>query len=223
MTTTEITTTKNHALATTNDVDPFLTYADAVSPKHILGDLLKFNKGDFLAGETAETIPVGTKVTVGMDLLLIGWVRWENGKPIEHRMVRVADGQSPQRRAELGDDDRSTWEIDTQGKPRDPWALTQYVPMVDEAGDIFTFCTTSRGGINALADLSRYHGRNRRAHVDEFPVVELQVETLPAQQSAVRPHQGAGAQVRRLAAGGHVLESCRYGSASRRTERFRQQ
>jgi hypothetical protein len=175
--TTALTTTGTHKAIATTGNDPFCAFADAIAPKHILGDLLKFNKGDYLAGETAETIPVGTKVTVGMDLLLVGWVRWENGKPIEHRMVRVADGKSPQRRAELGDDDRSLWEIDSQGKPRDPWALTQYVPAIDESGDLFTFCTTSRGGINALADLSRYYGRNRHAHPDEFPVVELSVET----------------------------------------------
>jgi hypothetical protein len=65
----------------------------------------------------------------------------------------------------------------SQGKARDPWALTQYVPVVDETGDIFTFCTTSRGGINALANLSRYYGRNRHAHPDEFPLVELSTET----------------------------------------------
>jgi hypothetical protein len=65
----------------------------------------------------AITIPVGTKVTVGMDLLLVGWVRWDAGKPVEHRMTRVIDGQSPQRRTELGDDDRSLWEIDHRARP----------------------------------------------------------------------------------------------------------
>ena len=136
-----------------------------------------FNKGDFLAGETAEIIPTGTNVTVGMDDLLIGWVRWEGGKPAEHHMVRVADGRSPQRRSELGDNDQSLWENDSQGKPRDPWALTQYVPMVDDTGEIFTFATTSRGGINGIAELARHYGRNRHKHPDDFPIIALEVET----------------------------------------------
>jgi hypothetical protein len=138
---------------------------------------IKQYERDYLAGETAETISIGTVVSVGMDSLLVGWVRWESDKPVEHRMVRVIDGQSPQRRSELGDDDQSLWENDSQGKPRDPWALTQYVPMVDETGEIFTFCTTSRGGINALADLARHYGCSRHTHPNDFPVAELQCET----------------------------------------------
>ena len=124
-------------------VDPFAAFADSVAPKYILGKLLKFSKGDYLAGEASEIIPVGTKLIVAMDELLLGWVRWEAGKPVEHRMVRVADGMAPVRRSELGDDDESLWEKDDKGQIRDPWQLTQYLPAVDETGEVFTFSTTT--------------------------------------------------------------------------------
>ena len=62
------------------------------------------------------------------------------------------------------------------GKPRDPFQFTQYLPMVDETGEVFTFSTSSRGGISALAALARQYARSRVAHPDAFPVIELQVD-----------------------------------------------
>ena len=42
--------TENNAVAVANGVDPLLAYADAIAPQHILGELMKFNKGDYIAG-----------------------------------------------------------------------------------------------------------------------------------------------------------------------------
>jgi hypothetical protein len=180
-----ITTTENKVPATTTDVDPFLQYADAVRPQHIIGKLLKHSKGEYLAGEDSEVIPLGTKMVVAMDLLTIGFVHWSNGKPDEHRMTLVADGVPPPRRSELGDTDPAQWEEkDAKGEPRDPWQLTQYLPMVDETQETFTFSTSSRGGIGAIAGLARHYARGRAAHPDAFPVVELQVDAYQHSNSA---------------------------------------
>jgi hypothetical protein len=166
--------TPTNAIAITG-VNPFEAFADAVAPKYILGKLLKFAKGDYLAGETSEIVPLGTRLVAGMDCQLVGWVRWDAGKPVEHRMVRIVDGKAPQRRADLGDHDQSQWERDSQGQLRDPWCLSHYLPMVDQTQEVFTYATTSRGGTGALADLARYYGKQLRVHPDEFPVIELQV------------------------------------------------
>jgi hypothetical protein len=183
--TNQLTTTESKALATTTDADPFLAYADAVRPQHIIGKLLKHSKGEYLAGEDNEVIPIGTKMVVAMDLLTIGHVRWSGGKPIEHRMVMVADGVQPPRRSELGDNDPEQWEEkDASGAPRDPWQLTQYLPAVDESGELFTFSTSSRGGIGAIATLARAYARGRAAHPDAFPVVELGVDAYQHSNSA---------------------------------------
>jgi hypothetical protein len=184
---TQLTTTEklnNNAIAVTG-ADPFAAFANAVSPKFILGKLLRFTKGDYIAGEHDDTVQLGTKFIAGMDWLLTGWVRWESGKPAEHRMVRVIDGYSPVSRDELGYLDQSTWEKDAANEPRDPWQLTSYLPMVDESNEVFTFSTSSRGGQNAIGDLSRVYSTSRKseAHADDFPVIELQCGAYQHQNS----------------------------------------
>jgi hypothetical protein len=183
--TNEVTTYETRALATKANADPFLAYADAVRPEHILGKLLKHSKGEYLAGEDAEVLPLGTKMVVAMDLLTIGYVRWSGGKPAEHRMVMVADGAQPPRRVDLGDADPACWEErDASGAPRDPWQLTQYLPMIDESGELFTFSTSARGGIGAIATLARNYARSRAAHPGQFPVIELQVDAYSHSNSS---------------------------------------
>src|SRR5262245_60963553 len=100
------------ALAPAIGVDPFEAYADAVSPRNIVGTLLKFSKGDYLVGEEGKLVAPGTTFTANLDELLVGWVKWRDGKPVEHIMQRVADGVPPPKRNELGDQDASTWEVD---------------------------------------------------------------------------------------------------------------
>jgi hypothetical protein len=132
-------TEKNNTVPTTySDVDPFEVYADSVSPRTIVGTLLKFSKGDFLAGEESKEIAEGTTFTANVDELTVGWVKWSGGKPIEHIMVRVAEGRTLPKRAELGDDDATRWETDSTGAARDPWQYTNYLPLMNEAAELFT-------------------------------------------------------------------------------------
>src|SRR5262249_632065 len=163
-----------NALAVIGAADAFADLADKVSPKFIQGELLRFTKGDYIAGEKDEIIPLGTKMVVAMDSLQQGWVRWENGKPVEHHMVLVKNGEPIKRRTELGYDDRSAWDKDSGGEPRDPWQITYYLPMMDETMQVFTFTTTSRGGANAIGGVCRSYSRSLQAHAKEFPVIELQ-------------------------------------------------
>src|SRR5262249_24028049 len=95
----------NSVLSNVSNVDPLVAYADAVSPRHIVGQLLRFIKGDYFAGEGGAPVPISTKFTVAADELLAGWIKWTDGKPAEHIMVRVADGKLPPKRSELGDQD----------------------------------------------------------------------------------------------------------------------
>jgi len=172
----ELTTNEIRVPSTVND-DPFMAYANSVKAEYILGKLLKFSKGDYVAGEDDESVPHGTRMVAAMDLLTIGYVKWIDGKPVEHRMVLVASGEKPPRRGELGDDDPAQWpDKDTKGEPRDPWALTQYLPLIAEDAELFTFSTSSRGGIGALAGLARAYARGRGAHPNKFPVVQLGVD-----------------------------------------------
>src|SRR6516165_2607157 len=132
--------TKNE-LATVDFSDALMQYADAFAPQFIIGEMLRFSKGDWLVGD--DTVAVGTTFTVAVDELLAGWIKWIDSKPVEHLMVRVADGATPKSRGELGDHDQSKWEMDATGKPKDPWQFTNYLPMMNEAGELFTFTTSS--------------------------------------------------------------------------------
>jgi hypothetical protein len=134
MTTTEVAVAERKATDVTltgggGNRDVYMAVADAVAPKHVQGSLLKFSKGEWLAGEKQEIVPNGTRVIAAVDQILMGWVFWEDGKPTDHRMVLVSSGEAPARRAELGDLDQSRWEKDASGELRDPWAMTFYVPM----------------------------------------------------------------------------------------------
>jgi hypothetical protein len=169
--------TSSTAQALTSNVDPFLAYADAVSPRNIVGALLKFSKGDYFAGEEGKSVPVGTHFIVNLEELFVGQVKWRDGKPVEHIMVRIADGVLPPKRDELGDQDQSTWEMDGTGQPRDPWQLTSYVPMMNEEGELFTFATSSEGGRKAVGDLARLYAWHRRRHPDVYPVIALDVDS----------------------------------------------
>ena len=149
---------ENTELTNVSDIDPLVAYADAISPRHIVGKLLRFSKGDFFAGEESQPIPVGTTLTVAADELLAGWIKWADGKPIAHNMVRVADGKLPPKRSDLGDQDHATWETDDRGEPRDPWQFTNYLPMMDENSELYTFATSSDGGLTVVSDLVRRYG-----------------------------------------------------------------
>jgi hypothetical protein len=157
----------------------FQSYGDQVSQRSIVGKLLKFSKGDFLMGEDNEEVEEGSQFVANMDELMVGWIRWADSKPTDQIMGRVAEGYQPQRRNELGDNDKAQWEIDEQGRERDPWQFSNYLIMKKpgEAGDdaLFTFTTSSRGGLNAIGELCKTYGKEMRQRPDEFPIVALEV------------------------------------------------
>lgn len=156
--------------------NPFQSYGDQVSQRSIVGKLLKFSKGDYLLGEDDEEVEEGTKLVANMDELMVGWIRWEESKPTDQIMGRVAEGYQAPRRNELGDDDKSRWEVDDQGRERDPWQFSNYLILKAEEGDeLFTFATSSRGGLNAIGELCKTYGKAMRQRPEEYPVVSLKV------------------------------------------------
>ncbi len=136
------------AVAKASDDDPFLAYAKAGGGA-IVGELLKFAKGDYLAGQDSREIPIGTRLIANMDTLETGWVRWMDGRPSEHRMGLVAEHFTPAWRKDLDPSD----------------------------GKIYTFSTSSVGGRNALRDLCTDYAHGRRQHPNEHPVIELGVDS----------------------------------------------
>ena len=152
---------------------PFAAYADAMSQRQFDGQLLRFAKGEYLVGPDNDVLPAGSRVVL-MDTLTSGWLRWRDGHPTESRMGLVVERFLPPQRRELGDDNSSCWEVDSDGSARDPWQFTNcVVVMSPESSDLYTFTTASRGGINAVADLCKAHDRAIRRQPGCYPLVSL--------------------------------------------------
>jgi hypothetical protein len=162
--------------ALTPAVNPYLQYGKAAAGRNFIGTLLKFNKfGEYVAGQDNEEIALGTKCAGHMSSLFIGWQRWEDGKPVEHIMGAVAEGFVPPLRSTLGYHDKSQWECFDDGREKDPWAFTNTMVLttIEDEPQVFTFTTTSKGGIGALGKLAMNHGQHQQRRPDEVPVVEL--------------------------------------------------
>ena len=172
----EISKPSNTAVGSTA-VNPFLAYGEAQNQRAIVGKLLRFTKGDFLAGQEDEEVPVGTQFVANMDEMLAGWIRWENNRPTDHVMGKVSSGYQPPRRNELGDTDKDAWEVDLAGEPRDPWQFSNYLLLKGTGGDseLYTFTTSSKGGLDALGELCKAYGAAMAQRPDEYPVVALGV------------------------------------------------
>jgi hypothetical protein len=160
------------------DKDPFLAYADSVGQTSIIGQLLKFTKGEWTAGKEGEEIPLGTRFVVNMDSMLVGWIKWTDSKPEQQVMGKVLDRYRVPRRNELGDLDEATWELDSRGDARDPWQEACYLllkkPGAKYTRDTaFTFSGSSLGAKHAGRDLCTMYGEHRIKHDDEFPIVKL--------------------------------------------------
>lgn len=157
----------------------FQDYGDQVSQKSIVGKLLKFSKGDYLVGENNDEVEEGTEYVANMDELMVGWIKWADSKPEEQIMGRVSEGYQPPKRSALGDDDKSRWEVDEQGRERDPWQFSNYLilktPGENDEDNLFTFTTSSRGGLNAIGELCKTYGKAMRQRPDEFPIISLKV------------------------------------------------
>lgn len=167
------------AMATQPDRNVFEQYAKAANGNRIVGDFLKFSKGDWLFGRNADEIDRGTRLVANVSELKVGWQRWEGGKPTETVMGRVMDAFVPPARATLGDNDKTAWEVDqSTGQPRDPWQLTNTLILKAEKGDdLYTFSTSSKGGIGAIAKVAGEFGKHMRARPSELPVVALEVDS----------------------------------------------
>jgi hypothetical protein len=155
----------------------FVAYGESAgNTSYIVGDLLKFSKGDWLTGKDNRELADGTKLVAVMDTLAVGWQRWENQRPIGHRLGLLVDGFVPPPRKELGDTDECLWDRDDNNEAQDPWQLTNYLQFVNpDNRDTYTFTTSSKGGLSAVAKLCREYGRAREKEnrEDQLPVVML--------------------------------------------------
>jgi hypothetical protein len=150
-------------------------YLAAEDPQTAIGKLIKFSKGEYLKGMDAEVVPVESTFCVACDLTMRGFLRWHDGKPAEHRIVRIASGTSIPRREDLGYLDQSQWPRDSEDDPRDPWQPVMYLPMMSTEGELATFTTGSKSGIKTVDRLLRRYATHTARHPDDYPLIRLKV------------------------------------------------
>jgi hypothetical protein len=167
----------------------FTEYARiAAGGGNIVGMLLKFSKGDWVAGQDNEEMEKGTRLIANMEALLVGWQRWEDARPAEQIMGPLVEGFRPPPRSELSFNDPKEWEQDeSTGKPRDPWVYTHLMLMKapGKKGQLYTFTTNSAGGKTAIGKLAGAYGLEMRERPDEFPIVELQAGSYPHRDPSI--------------------------------------
>jgi len=165
---------QNTGVSAETSSNPFTAYGEQATHRNIVGELLKFSKGDWMVGQDNTDVPVGTQYVANMDELLTGWIRWEENKPTDHIMGKVSAGYQPPRRNELGDTEQNEWEVDDRGQPRDPWQASNYMLVKGmNDGELYTFTTGSKGGRDAIGDLCKAYGAAMAQHPDEYPVVSI--------------------------------------------------
>jgi hypothetical protein len=156
-------------------------YADEEVSRDWVGQILKFVRGSFKAGRDETVVPIGTRLTVALDTVEVGWERWDSGVLTDSQTGLICEGYSRPDRGQLGDMDRAMWPLDkATGQPKDPWQKVSRVVMYGKKGDessLYTFITRSYGGIQAVADLCRVAGKEMRMHGNAWPVVALKASS----------------------------------------------
>jgi hypothetical protein len=107
-----------------------------------------------------------------------GWTRFEGNRVTDARIVK-APGR-PARRAELGDEDKTKWELGLDGKTRkDPWSFGHYLPLVGrEQGETYIYITSSTSGGREIKNLAACYVAKvqEKGNPDRLPIVKLDKE-----------------------------------------------
>lgn len=145
----------------------------------LVGQRLKFSKGDWLFGPNSSELKSGTKLISIGDTIRAGYIKWVDNRPASTHMTVLADSPMLPKRETLGDTDQAQWEIGMNGTPDDPWKLTfeGVFRNPDDAEDLYTFATSSTGGRNAMANLAKAYLSHRRMSPNEYAIVELGVSS----------------------------------------------
>jgi hypothetical protein len=155
---------------------------DAAREDARLEDRLKFKKGDYSIEE--EPVPLGIKYIAHV----VGWIKcyikFVGGEVVDRKPYRVAYGEQPPEREDLGDLDRDKWPEGLDGKPTDPWVYQYLLPFENlSTGEIVIFVTSTTGGRRAVAELCAAYAR-RAAKISNCgqPIIKLSKTEMPTKK-----------------------------------------
>jgi hypothetical protein len=157
------------------------TAAQAYVEEHAgqAGREVKFDhkKSAFVTTDDGEELSEEDDYVCLADQTLDEMIRF-NGKgnsPTRHSGL-IYEGWRRPAREELGDLDKSLWDVGLNGQPADPWQHRVHVILQHaETQELFVFVTGSLSGHRAVANLLKHYNRTLRTHPDDYPVVRLKV------------------------------------------------
>jgi hypothetical protein len=140
--------------------------------------ILKFRKGDYFIGE--DPVPLGTEYLAHAANWVKAWIKFSDGKVADRKLYRVALGERPRQREDLGSFDENEWPSGRDGKPIDPWAFQYLLPLENmTSGEVVVFVTGSIGGRQAVSDLCKAYANRKLSGQDGQPVIQLAVCEMP--------------------------------------------
>jgi hypothetical protein len=148
-----------------------------------IATILKYQRGKWSvrggAIGTVETNMTGKRLIALPLHAQLGWTKWDRRQPVDQVLGYYKDEYKPLAREQLGDTDEGLWDIGSNGRPKDPWALGSHLPFLDpETGELFVFSTTSRGGISAIGYLFNAYADHltQEPNSIKMPVIELSTD-----------------------------------------------
>jgi hypothetical protein len=141
--------------------------------------LLKFKKGVYLCDN--EVVEIGTQFVAHCVGWTKCWIKFLDGKVVDRKMYRVAEGVRPPDREQLDSVEMIGSKDPKSGLSNDPWVYQYLLPLENNAGDLVIFVTSSMGGKRAVADLCKsYSRRAQRTRNSEQPVIKLASGIMPS-------------------------------------------
>ena len=142
---------------------------------NLMGQVLRFRKGEWLFGSEKQKIEAGTRFVAIMNEARHGWLKWNEDKTASHIVGKIVEGFKPPPRDSLDRRDESEWKIGLNVKKEDPWKEVVYLPLVSMGGEqLLTFSTTTKTGAPAFWKLIDRHAWLGRKHPGQYPIVEIQ-------------------------------------------------
>jgi hypothetical protein len=138
------------------------------------GLLLRFKQGSYVFGEEKKKLTLGTKLVAVVQEARHGQVKWVDKKVDQQLVGCVVDGFRVPPRETLNDLDADTWPLGPDGRPRDPWQQSVFLPLTSlDGSDVYMFTSASHGGRKAFYKLLQDFERRARFNPSRLPVIQL--------------------------------------------------
>jgi hypothetical protein len=159
-----------------NELEHFRHAAIRNTRPTLMGQVLRFRKGEWLFGSEKQKIADGARFVAIMNEARHGWLKWNEDKTATHVVGKIIEGFESPPREELDCRDEKEWPIGLMsGKKEDPWKNVVYLPLMSVDGEqLLTFSSTTRTGNPAFWKLiDRYQWLGRK-HPGQYPIIEIQ-------------------------------------------------